>query len=193
MVHNGFARDPNRPNQLLNSNRSITSLNDINSVILNLKNHFNEYWKIVKSKSPKLSFYHNCKTDFSKKTYLSDINNFDERAALTQIRISAHDLKIETGRYSNQPRENRICQWCELSMNKIVVETEKHFILECDLYTEFRRKFTDHPSNLNPLTIESFFPLEDNTVYNRKLGKTILSMFKKRTKFIDSLTVTSQP
>jgi hypothetical protein len=57
-------------------------------------------------------------------------NNFDRtiRAALCKIRCSAHILLIETGRYTNQPRNMRLCTVCSSSE----VEDEFNFLLKCD-------------------------------------------------------------
>ena len=50
---------------------------------------------------------------------------------LNKLRISAHQLYVETGRYCNLfiPRENRFCFY-----SKNFVEDEKHFLLDCPLY-----------------------------------------------------------
>ena len=39
--------------------------------------------------------------------YLSEISDVKLRVPLTKLRISAHDLEIERGRYTNTPRENK--------------------------------------------------------------------------------------
>ena len=44
---------------------------------------------------------------------------------------------IETGRYENIPREQRVCQFC--NMRK--VEDEYHFLLVCPNYRDLRRNF----------------------------------------------------
>ena len=53
----------------------------------------------------------------------------------TQLRISAHRLCIEIGRYSRPklPRENRFCFSC-----KNAVEDEKHFLFHCKEYNSLR-------------------------------------------------------
>ena len=59
------------------------------------------------------------------------------RVPLTKFRVSAHALRIETGRY-NRPHklalEERLCWFC-----KNTVEDEMHFLLECPLYSENRQ------------------------------------------------------
>ncbi len=58
----------------------------------------------------------------------------------TKLRISAHDLQIEQGRYANQTREQRICSWCKTSMGLCVIEDENHVLYDCDLYSKLRSK-----------------------------------------------------
>ena len=58
--------------------------------------------------------------------YLS-LTNFHHRRAICNIRISAHHLMIEFGRYKKPKplsREERICQNCNLNE----VENEIHFL-----------------------------------------------------------------
>ena len=59
-----------------------------------------------------------------------------KRSFLTRIRISAHNLNIETGRYNSTPREQRLCKFCPSS-----VEDEKHFILHCPKYQNIRNSY----------------------------------------------------
>lgn len=48
---------------------------------------------------------------------------------ITKLRLSSHRLAIETGRYNNTNRENRLCPHCKTS-----VEDEFHFLFLCPLY-----------------------------------------------------------
>ena len=86
----------------------------------------------------KLRFYSKICTSFDLKQYLSfDLPKFN-RSLITKIRISAHQLAIETGRYMKPPLPvpERFCKNCK---NK--VEDEKHFILYCPLYKNLRNKY----------------------------------------------------
>ena len=65
--------------------------------------------------------------------YNSFINDTD-RGIITRWRLSNHDLKIETGRYSGLPREERVCELC------LILEDEFHVVFECPLYEEVREK-----------------------------------------------------
>ena len=72
--------------------------------------------------------------------YIFSIKSFEKRKLFTKLRISSHDLHIETGRYSKPnktPVEERICTFC--SSNK--VEDEYHTIMECSFYADIRGPF----------------------------------------------------
>ena len=56
---------------------------------------------------------------------------------LTKIRLSAHTLAVETGRYRNIERIEIICINCNLN----TIEDEYQFLLECPTYDNLRRKY----------------------------------------------------
>jgi hypothetical protein len=60
------------------------------------------------------------------------------RSHLTKLRLSAHSLAIETGRYCKPmiPASERFCNSCK---NK--VKYECHFLIECPLYDTLRDNF----------------------------------------------------
>ena len=66
--------------------------------------------------------------------YNSFVNDKD-RVIITRWRLSNHDLKIETGRYSGIPRGERRCDICD------VMEDEAHVIFRCPRYEEIRTKY----------------------------------------------------
>ena len=79
--------------------------------------------------------YKEFKCNFRHEDYLG-INNHSHRVALCKLRISAHTLAIERGRYTRPitPLEERTCKHCHA--NKI--EDEEHFLLECPKYDKSR-------------------------------------------------------
>ena len=84
----------------------------------------------------KLSLYAKLKQSHGAESYCSIIDNPNHRRSLCKIRISAHPLKIETGRYGNQrtERDLRICTFC----NSQEVEDEEHFLIRCGRYVHQR-------------------------------------------------------
>jgi hypothetical protein len=100
---------------------------------------FIQEWRADIQKNKVLSLYHNIKHIFSMESYLVNINDFRLRSALTKLRISAHTLRIETGRYSRPPldRNERKCQLC----NSNDIEDEFHFIFICNTFDHLRQLY----------------------------------------------------
>ena len=69
--------------------------------------------------------------------YLSDIDIFRFRVALTQLRLGVLPINDNTYRYSDCPT-HRNCVFCP-----DVVENEDHFLLVCPLYTDLRKRFLE--------------------------------------------------
>ena len=100
----------------------------INPCKVLLNNKYNTVWACKRDSlvdSGKLQLYHSVKEQLKCENYLKT-NNYSLRNAITKLRISAHNLPIETGRYTNTPREDRICPLC-----KVGVGNELHYLLEC--------------------------------------------------------------
>ena len=76
---------------------------------------------------------------------------------MCKIRISAHSLRIERGRYCNINRNERHSPICKTGQ----VEDENHFILKCKRFEQIRLKFYDKESKTLNLI---FF----NNVENKK-------------------------
>ena len=60
-----------------------------------------------------------------------------DRSVLAKIRVSAHDLAIDKGRYIEQLRKSRICLACDSGS----VEDEYHFLLSCVAYETLHKYF----------------------------------------------------
>ena len=111
------------------------------NAIKNLRNQFVLNWNSALQKSTKLDFYKSIKTEFKREPYLR-IKEFKHRSNVTKVRISAHQFKIEVGRYTIPltPRNDRFCDYC-CHVNAIRnVESELHIINDCELYTSLRQK-----------------------------------------------------
>ena len=59
------------------------------------------------------------------------------RIAYSRFRTSSHRLRIETGRWSRQQREERLCG-CLLA-----VQDEKHVLEDCEKLSELRAQYED--------------------------------------------------
>ena len=101
------------------------------------KDQFIQIWKAEISECSKLEYYCKYKTCFMFEPYLSNIKNYRIRVELTRFRLSAHSLAIETGRFLNIDRKDRICLFC----NQRKVESEFHFLLICTKFRDLRSKY----------------------------------------------------
>ena len=79
----------------------------VESILKILKERFRSEWAREKKTSTKLSvFYDKIKHSFVKENYLDLVTNAKSRYATTRLRISAHDLEIEQGRYKKSSEKN---------------------------------------------------------------------------------------
>jgi hypothetical protein len=134
-----------------------------NAVKTTLRHRYNDFWKLVLNKSStqvgKLSTYRQVKTNFTCEDYISVVKNTNHRRALTALRISSHQLRIERGRYNRPvtPRNLRICQHCESDE----IEDESHFLLSCIKYNDLRKtlfkSISDECNSFNDMSDEHKF------------------------------------
>ena len=92
------------------------------------------------NESQKLTLYRRFKNESRTEKYIDCIHENKYKISLSRFRLSSHNLMIETGRYNGMPRDERLCNFC--NMRK--VEDEYHFLLVCPKYTELRRKYFKH-------------------------------------------------
>ena len=135
----------------------------------------------------KLNTYFTIKQEFSAEPYLR-IGKFHLRKAICKLRISAHNLMIESGRYAKPrslPRSERICKLCNLNC----IENEFHYISQCPFYEPERTKLYNQIEYTN----NNFMSLcdidkarwlliqeDENILF--ALGTYIHSCFEKRNK-----------
>ena len=124
-------------------------------------------------------FYKHIKQSFTIETYLNKLTTKTHRRNIAKIRLSSHNLRIETARYARErvDREERVCKFC----TSMEVEDEYHFILCCPAFLDIRKMYIKRYYFVRP----SMFKLvELFTSENRKtllhLSKYISNAFKVR-------------
>ena len=98
------------------------------TVLSKLQDRFNQFWQKSKEENQfKTTFYTTISQGqtYRIEPYLLVNTKPEYRNALCRLCISAYDLQIERGRYSNTARENRKCRTCG------VVKGEMHFLNDC--------------------------------------------------------------
>ena len=93
---------------------------------LNLRDIFIQNWFSQIENSSRGEFYGIFKREFKLESYLLNLSPY-EREVLNKLRCCNLKLPIETGRWENIPRENRLCQLCNLQN----IGNEYHYLFEC--------------------------------------------------------------
>ncbi len=115
----------------------------VNTCIGSMKNSLNSYFEnlffsfMLSEENKKPCTYKYFKNMFCIEPYLKCIEDPYIRKGLTCFRISAHGLRVETGRYKRIDQENRTCLIC-ISEE---IEDEFHFIMECPEYRSLIKEY----------------------------------------------------
>jgi hypothetical protein len=92
---------------------------------------FIQKWFNDINNSPPLSLYKHikCSLHYDYEQYLDHVVSKPLTSVITKLKISAHNLIIEVGRYSvnRVQRCDRVCQLCETG----AIEDEYHFVCRC--------------------------------------------------------------
>ena len=121
--------------------------------------------------------YKKMKQSFEMSPYLLIIQNKKHRNAKAKLRISSHQLNIETGRHTNIERLDRKCYLCNLDD----LEDEYLFTLICPIYKDLRIAYTQKYFYKRP-NVMKFLELLNSTrpkILNN-LASLILKAFKLR-------------
>eukprot|EP00249_Psilotum_nudum_P024953 c29331_g2_i2 orf=1-1479(+) len=107
----------------------------------------------VRPLPPKMSYYYEHFLSISEQGFIETPQYMQIymphrlRVAIGQLRVSSHQLAIESGRAHGIPREERICQICRTE-----VESEEHMVIQCPAYSEIRARYTLRPTLRQCLT-----------------------------------------
>ena len=103
----------------------------------NLVDQFIQHWFSQINNASRGQFYGMFKNEFKLEPYLLRLQQSD-RIYLCKFRCSNVKLPIETGRWGNIPKENRICHLCNVGIGD-----EYHYLFLCShpYITDIRQKF----------------------------------------------------
>ena len=103
----------------------ISLMSIIQNVTIKTGSKFETYKEVVNPNSETHEIYKNT-------VYIPDYL----RKQVTRLRLASHNLKVETGRWSRTPKENRVCP-CDNES----IQDEKHVLLHCPLSRSFRQEY----------------------------------------------------
>ena len=142
--------------------------------------HDNEWYSLISSNDSKLRTYCTFKSNYEFENYLlfGSTGKFRE---FCKFRISAHQLRIETGRYTKPhktPLENRTCLLCDSG----AIEDEKHFLLQCPTYSIERSTLF---STLNKFSLFEDLPENDKFTFLMTYNNGDMEILKLIVDFVD--------
>ena len=142
---------------------------------------FIQNWQERLGRSSRARFY-NSFAIFHLQPYLEIINVHIYSQAFSKLRMTSHRLEIETSRWVkpvSKPLDERDCSVCG------VLEDEYHFVIECSMYIELRKKYIPVYYWKRP-SMHKFVNLINSTKANhlRKLGTFVYQVFKHRSEVL---------
>ena len=161
---------------------------DLSHATRKTKVHFTSQWRNSIAQTPKLGTYKLFKNAHTTDQYILLNLQKNERSMLAQLRCGILQLRIETGRYTGEPADSRLCIFCDSSE----IENECHFVTSCSLYNTLRYTLRSNIFGevLNSDPVIQLSPNEKLTYlmsnYVRKLAKFIAKAYTLRRKTIYS-------
>ena len=117
----------------------------IKSIELKLKDQFLQNCLSEINTTPKCLCYRIFKTDIKLESYFSKLSIYNQ-FLLCKFRCGSHRLPIETGRWNNISRNDRLCHLCESSD----VGDEYHYVMSCNALTQERKRLLPYYCTLRP-------------------------------------------
>ena len=111
----------------------------------NIKDQFIRRWTSDINNSPKCLNYKLYKQTFGFEKYF-DILPYPKYFIFVKFRTCNHKLPIEIGRYTNIPRQERLCTLCD----QRCIGDEFHYVLECSKLKSFRAKYLPSVYTIRP-------------------------------------------
>ena len=106
----------------------------INNIKLRLLDQFKQVWHDTVENSPKALNYRLFKHSLEFENYLSLLEDRDV-FTLCKFRTTNNHLPVETGRWNQIERENRICTFCDARD----IGDEFHYIMQCKHFSNYRK------------------------------------------------------
>ena len=114
----------------------------------------------------KLTIYKEIKHNYLFEPYLAKVVDFKKRVAVSKMRLSAHNLLIETGRYCNTPRQSCCCGVC----NQNEIGDEIQYCMVCPQH-EFLHLRTTFLTDLNMINL-NFQLLDKKSLFSYIISMT---------------------
>jgi hypothetical protein len=115
---------------------------------------FVQEWSATVHDSERYETYRSYKSVFATESYLSEIEPYCFRVALTQLRMGVLPINNNMFRYSGN-HAARNCPFCLTA-----IEDERHFLFVCPLYVDLRARLL---TDLSTMSVSSVLRWEENS------------------------------
>ena len=147
----------------------------LSSIDLRLKDQFKQNWFSDMNISSKGLCYRIFKCDFGIEKYFS-ILPFNYAVLFCKYRCGSHRLPVETGRWQNVSRHDRLCHLCDSPD----IGDEFHYIMSCSFFTNERKQLLPlyYCRNVNIIKFQQLFSSNNMSILS-KLCKLIRLILQK--------------
>ena len=109
------------------------------------------HWESIRQKQSKMRFLNSVKSEYKYEDYL-DMRRKDRRE-ISKLRLSSHDLRVETSRHQQRQNAPTHCRFCcvdehrtlldKLPFAESITENEEHVLITCPAYSSNRGKLPE--------------------------------------------------
>jgi hypothetical protein len=103
-------------------------------ILTTIRSRDTELWLEAVQEKSKLSLFQSLKSDLVREDFLEWNIPASHRAHYARLRSGTHQLRMETGRWAHETKEQRLCNVCVTGK----IESEAHFLLNCYVYNGLR-------------------------------------------------------
>ena len=140
-------------------------------------------WKTEITCRPKLELYRSIKHEYSTANFVTANISKLEKSLIAQILNGSLPIGVECGRYSQIPRNCRICDICGGGL-----EDELHFLFKCSTYEKPRHELFKKLPELNDI-VEDVKKLETLCNMLHKMGHYIKRIWEMRNEHVKIETI----
>ena len=125
-------------------------------------------------KMKRITFFLKLKNSLKRKVSIN-LNNFNNRNAITKIRLSSHNFAINTTKWYNLQEGMKICKNCE----KKEIENEIHIIFSCNKYDNIRKKAFNNINEVDNIKLQIGNKTEKLKIFFAEGSLKALNIFRQ--------------
>ena len=125
-------------------------------------------------KIKRITFFLKLKNSLKRKVSIN-LNNFNNRNAITKIRLSSHNFAINTTKWYNLQEGMKICKNCE----KKEIENEIHIIFSCNKYDNIRKKAFNNINEVDNIKLQIGNKTEKLKIFFAEGSLKALNIFRQ--------------